>query len=108
MENATAKAKTEKQIEDSVCRWFRGLGGLAYKFTSPNRRSVPDRLFLWNGQAVFVEFKRPGNIPTPAQHREMTRIEEQGLPCFWTDDVYRCKAALCRLMRIPVDPKESR
>jgi len=36
----------EKQIEHTVCEYARARDVLAYKFTSPNRMAVPDRLFI--------------------------------------------------------------
>lgn len=40
----------EKKIEERLrTRVEKVLGGIAFKFTSPNRRSVPDRLVLLPG-----------------------------------------------------------
>jgi hypothetical protein len=65
----------EKQIETKVCDYAKDRGLLAYKFTSPARAAVPDRLFvLPNGRMFFCEFKRSGQKPTPAQDREHTRL----------------------------------
>ena len=36
----------EKQIERKVCDYAKNKGLLAYKFTSPARAAVPDRLFI--------------------------------------------------------------
>lgn len=55
----------EKEIEAHLVRRVKEAGGIAYKFTSPQRRSVPDRLVLMpGGRALFVECKRPGAKPT--------------------------------------------
>lgn len=69
----------EKDIEGPVCKYARVKGILAYKFTSPNRRSVPDRIFLGPGGLVFfVEFKAPGAKPTESQAREIRRLRALG------------------------------
>ncbi|WP_442596367.1 VRR-NUC domain-containing protein [Parapusillimonas sp. JC17] len=69
----------ESQIEARLVRRIRELGGIAYKFTSPARRSVPDRLCIMpGGLAFFVECKRPGERPTEAQHREHDRLRALG------------------------------
>lgn len=61
----------EKDIEKAFVRRVKALGGLCEKFTSPGRRSVPDRLVtLPDGRIIFVELKRPGAKPTPAQLRD--------------------------------------
>ena len=60
----------EKQIEARVCEYARAKGMLAYKFTSPARAAVPDRLFIApDGRMFFCEFKAEGKKPTPAQER---------------------------------------
>lgn len=71
----------EKVIEKKVCDHAKGLGCLVYKFTSPSRRSVPDRLFIMpNGKGVFfIEFKRKGCKPTPAQEIEIDKIRKMGI-----------------------------
>lgn len=78
----------ERDVERKVCDYAKDLGFLVYKFTSPARAAVPDRLFI-NKQGVvfFVEFKRPGAKPTPAQEREHLRLRNQGVHVFVIDNV---------------------
>jgi len=65
----------EKDIEKRVCDYAKSLGMLVYKFTSPSRRSVPDRMFITKtGTVFFIEFKRAGQKPTPAQEVEIAKI----------------------------------
>ena len=70
--------KTEAQIEAAACRWAKEQGWLVYKFTSPARRSVPDRMFIQGGHTVFIEFKRPGGKLTEGQVREIKRLQNAG------------------------------
>lgn len=79
----------EKVIEKNVCDYAKTLGCLVYKFTSPARRSVPDRLFILPaGQGVFfIEFKRKGCKPTPAQQIEIGKIKAQGTSVYVVDNV---------------------
>lgn len=78
----------EKQIEAKVCDYAKSRGWLVYKFTSPARAAVPDRLFISPaGKCVFVEFKREGQKPTPAQQREHQRLREQKVSVFVVDNV---------------------
>ncbi|WP_407575376.1 PDDEXK family nuclease [Raoultella terrigena] len=54
-------------------------GGIAYKFVSPGRRSVPDRIVLLpGGRIVFVECKSPGKTPRADQLREHERLRALG------------------------------
>jgi len=83
----------EKQIESKVCEYAKSRGWLTYKFTSPSRAAVPDRLLISpSGEVVFVEFKREGQKPTPAQEREHQRLREQNVPVFVVDNVADGKA----------------
>jgi hypothetical protein len=61
----------EKHIEKALIKRVKELGGVCEKFTSPNRRSVPDRLVtLPGGRIIFCELKSPGKRPTNAQRRD--------------------------------------
>ena len=78
----------EKQIEAKVCDYAKSKGVLAYKFTSPARAAVPDRLFIGpDGRMWFCEFKREGQVPTPAQEREHDRLRRHKVNVFVVDNV---------------------
>ena len=78
----------EKQIESKVCDYAKSKGWLTYKFTSPARAAVPDRLMIQpGGKVVFVEFKRTGMKPTEAQLREHKRLESQGCHVWVIDSI---------------------
>ena len=78
----------EKQIEEKVGTYAKEQGFLVYKFTSPQRAAVPDRLYITpRGKVFFVEFKREGMKPTPAQQREHERLREQGVMVYVIDNV---------------------
>lgn len=69
----------EKQIEKIVCDYAKSKGILCYKFSSPGHASVPDRMFILpGGKVFFIEFKRGGKKATPAQKREISRLNAQG------------------------------
>jgi len=78
----------EKQIEAKVCDYAKSKGVLAYKFTSPARAAVPDRLFIApDGRVWFCEFKRAGAKPTGAQEREHHILREHKVSVFVIDNV---------------------
>lgn len=61
----------EKTIEAALVQRVKALGGMAEKFTSPAKRSVPDRIVtLPGGRIIFVECKSSGKKPTPAQQKD--------------------------------------
>lgn len=85
----------EKDIESKVCEYARSKGVLAYKFTSPARAAVPDRLFIApDGRVWFCEFKRGGQKPTPAQEREHDKLRTQKVNVFVIDNVIEGKTMI--------------
>ena len=78
----------EKPIETAVNDYAKQFDIEVYKFTSPNRSAVPDRMYLYpNGTVLFIEFKRTGERATVPQAREHTRIRGQHLPVYVVDDI---------------------
>jgi len=78
----------EKKIEEKVCEYAKSKGLLVYKFTSPQRAAVPDRLLVApGGRVFFIEFKAEGKKPTPAQEREHIRLRNHGVKVFVVDSV---------------------
>ena len=78
----------EKQIEQKVCDYAKSKGVLVYKFTSPARAAVPDRLFIRpDGVVWFCEFKREGQKPTIPQEREHHRLRQHKVNVFVVDNV---------------------
>ncbi len=69
---------SEATIERKACEYAKRTGFLVYKFTSPNHRGVPDRMFLFDGRTLFIEFKRPGGKTTALQDREIRILRENG------------------------------
>ena len=69
----------ERDIEAHLVKRVKEAGGIAIKFTSPQRRSVPDRIVLMPGGVVwFAELKAPGKKPTEALEREHARLRALG------------------------------
>lgn len=68
-------ATPEKLVEDYLIAEIKRIGGYAYKFVSPARRSVPDRLcVLPFGLVIFVECKGPDGKLSKGQEREFDRL----------------------------------
>ena len=83
--------RREKQVEERLRDRAKQHGGVAYKFTSPGRRSVPDRLMIvpgwaWLGCTIFVEAKAPGQKPTKSQLREHIKLRKLGCMVFVVDN----------------------
>lgn len=66
------ESTAEQYLRDEIVK----LGGRTYKFVSPNRKNVPDRIVMHQGKLIFVEMKTVGAKPTTGQRREIDRINE--------------------------------
>lgn len=75
----------ERAIEAKVRKHCHDNNLLCYKFTSPSRQGVLDRLILGKGKAMFLELKRKGKEPTPLQYREIALLTSKGLYATWCD-----------------------
>lgn len=69
------ESKIEKRLKSGIEK----LGGLCEKFTSPGRRSVPDRIVTLSGNhIVFVELKAPKKEATELQAKDHARRRALG------------------------------
>lgn len=69
----------ERNVEQALVRKVKSLGGMCEKFTSPGRRSVPDRIITMpNGRIIFVELKAPKKKPTENQLRDHAKRRALG------------------------------
>lgn len=87
---ATNKRR-ESQVEQRITERAKEHKGTAYKFTSPGRRSVPDRLIVCRCiphelRPLFIEAKRPGHEATPSQKREHKKLRDRDATVFVADD----------------------
>ena len=74
----------EKHLADSIKR----LGGLCWKFVSPNLAGVPDRIVAMpGGRVFFVELKAPGKLPRPNQLRRARELQQRGVQALVLDSV---------------------
>lgn len=74
--------KTESQIEAQLVRYCRDRSIYTRKFSSPSHRGVPDRICIKAGVVIFLELKRPGNVATALQMREIQLLREQRVHAF--------------------------
>jgi hypothetical protein len=84
----------EKKLEKRCTDLAKAHGWYTRKWASPSHRGVPDRLFLKDGQWIAIEFKAPGNLPTPLQLDEILQIQDHGGKVVCVDNVDHFKKLL--------------
>ena len=93
---------SEKYLERKLCAEVKAMGGIAYKFVSPGRRGVPDRMcVLPGGRVVFVELKSYGKKPTPLQEIEIGRLKDLGFWVFVIDSAGKLDKLISQLKYWP-------
>lgn len=92
----------EKEIEEKVGRYANNRDVLTRKFTSPQHRSVPDRLYTFpNGFTVYIEFKATGKKPTDGQKREMNQLIKRKQFVYVVDSVSVGKLLVNAILALP-------
>ena len=70
---------SEAAIERKLVEKIRKIGGIAYKFVSPDNPGVPDRLIILpDGRIVFVELKSSFGRLAKLQAWQISRMKELG------------------------------
>ena len=73
----------ESSIEQAACRKAKAAGWLPIKL---GQSGMPDRLFVKDGEAVFIEFKTPTGRVSKLQIHTIALLEEYGA------EVYICRS----------------
>ncbi len=73
--------RLERDLENAAVRYaHQDLGFMSRKMNGLGFRAWPDRLFSWprGNRQEFVEFKKPGEEPTPLQLKLHRMLRERG------------------------------
>jgi hypothetical protein len=69
----------ESGIENAFRNWCRKQGHRCVKTAAVGDRGFPDRtVFLAGGGIVFIEFKKPGGVPSFHQKQWVDFLRERG------------------------------
>lgn len=81
--NSQTHEDPEKKVEMHLVSRLSDLGGMAWKFTSPGTRGVPDRIVILDGLICFAELKRPqGGKVSPEQAWRIKQLRQQGMKAY--------------------------
>lgn len=84
----------EAKVERAAVRYARQQGWRPFKWSSPGRRGVPDRVFFRKKRFVAIEFKRPGGRTTKLQDRTIQQLQEEGFEAYVVDNIEDAKLIL--------------
>lgn len=86
--------RIEKYIEDTVTKAAEAEGWLVMSITWRGETGAPDRLFLKDGDHIWIEFKSPGESPRADQVRAHKKLRDRGAEVFVVDTVEAGKKVL--------------
>lgn len=77
----------ESSVEGDACDYAKTRGWMVFKFVSPGRKGVPDRLFIRDGRHLFIEFKRLNNEARRQQEKRHREMREHGAEVYVVDNL---------------------
>lgn len=84
---ATPEVPLEHTIERHLIEICQRHSFLCWKFTSPGRTGVPDRVIITPAGTVFVELKRPGATLRPKQQIVVAAMRRAGGRVYTIDSI---------------------
>lgn len=82
------QAFRESKVESYFVKQLKQRGAFPWKFVSPGKRGVPDRIIIKPGGAIlFVELKAPGEKPTKQQAHRIKEMQAQGCKVYVIDSI---------------------
>tara|TARA_R110000796_G_C14509302_1_gene429731 strand:+ start:964 stop:1263 length:300 start_codon:yes stop_codon:yes gene_type:complete len=75
----------ENNVENYLLKEMKRIGGLSYKWTSPGKRGVPDRINIYKGNIYLVEVKTKDGEASSSQLRVAKHIFNQGVFVYFLD-----------------------
>ena len=70
--------RPEGYVEEYLVEQAEERGHVCYKWVSPGRRGVPDRILIGNGHVIFVELKSSVGVLSKSQQLMIPRLREHG------------------------------
>lgn len=71
----------ESRIQARIIARYKSEGWLCVRLIRTNCNGIPDLLLLKDGQARFIEVKRPGMRPRPLQQHRIDQLRSMGFDC---------------------------
>lgn len=72
------RIERENRVEKAACVFAEKRGWFQVKIQKASINGFPDRLFIRNGETIYVEFKSETGRLRPEQERVIEELREQG------------------------------
>ena len=98
---------SESTIERAVCAYAKSKGCLVIKLAGPGQKGQPDRMFIYQGKVLFIEFKAPGKLPTALQYKWLRDLIAQDMQAEWCDDRFTGNSMIRHLCKPYANPMQT-
>lgn len=78
--------RKESHLENAVVRWAEQHDILCLKFTPMGQRGWPDRIFMYRGRVVLIEFKAEKEKPRLIQKVRLDILKHHKVPAIWSSN----------------------
>lgn len=85
---------TEFEVQEKVTEFATLAGLLPIRINVTGRKGWPDYGYVYKGRICFIEFKKPGERPTPLQLYVHDALIKQGCFVYVVDDIDEGKMLL--------------
>jgi Holliday junction resolvase len=92
----------ETTITNKILKYLNGLPGCKAEKRHGSQYSeagAPDISACYKGQSIQIEVKRPGEQPTPIQHKRLRQWAEAGAFTGWVTSVEEVKHLMSGIMK---------
>lgn len=104
--DAEKRLKEINNVQNPTVAWARKNGCRATKLQGPGNRSEPDYMFrIPGGRPLLIEFKRPGEVPTPLQTFSINKWKEDGYEVQVHDTKGSAIAAIAQILKWGFDAR---
>lgn len=88
------RKKRESELERAAMQFAEAHGWWQIKIERASKNGYPDRELIRNGRTIRIEFKRPGEKPSPQQRRRHDEIRAHGGEVYVIDNIEVAKELL--------------
>ena len=91
----------ESNIKLKASEYAKSLGMMSLKLNVKGQTGWPDRLYIWNGHVLFIEYKAAKQKPRPLQLYMHEQMRKAGAVVLVIDNLIDARSAIDELHQLP-------
>lgn len=86
--------RLESELQADALDFGHVRGWFGHKVEFKGRRGGPDTVFIRQGRTIWIEFKKPGEVPTRQQEKVHQEMRAKGATVYWADSMEQVREIL--------------